>query len=118
MRGVAILATVTFLAAQDQAQDSIRKNYSAAVDDLSAGRIVDARKNLEQILKEHPDYFRGYKVYWDVVGRSQDEVARRAAAERDCKLFEAAPTEKRTEDFYSNMIAGYEILGNMKRIVE
>jgi len=34
------------------------------------------------------------------------------------KMFEAASIEKRTEDFYSNMIAGYTILDNPLRVGE
>jgi hypothetical protein len=68
--------------------------------------------------REHPDYFRGYRVYWDIVGRTEDSAARRAAVERSLKLFEAAFIEKRTEDFYSNMIVGYTILDNPLRVGE
>src|SRR5437773_11288061 len=107
MRWLALFATAAVLMGQDQAADPLRKIYATAVAEYNAGRITQARTQLEKLLKEHPDYFRGYRLFWNVVGRTGDAAARRAAAERDLKLFEAASIEQRTEDFYSNMIAGY-----------
>ena len=94
------------------------KIYASAVTEYNSGRITQARTQLEKLFKEHPDYFRGYRVYWDAVGRTEDTAARRAAVERDLKLFEAASIDKRTEEFYSNMITGYTILNDSLRIGE
>jgi hypothetical protein len=116
MRCLALFATAAALMGQDP--DPLRKAYASAIADYNAGCISQARTQLDELLKEHPDYFRGYRVYWDAVGRTEDSVARRAAVERDLKLFEAASLEKRTEDFYSNMIAGYTILDNPLRVGE
>ena len=116
MRWLALCATAAALMGQDP--DPLRKVYASAVAEYNAGRISQARTQLEELLKEHPDYFRGYRVYWDAVGRTEDSAARRAAVDRNLKLFEAAPIEKRTEDFYSNMIAGYTILDNPLRVGE
>src|SRR5712691_10543147 len=116
MRWLALFATAAVL--MGQASDPLRKVYASAVAEYNAGRINQARAQLEELLKEHPDYFRGYRVYWDAVGRTEDSTARRAAVERDLKFFEAASIEKRTEEFYSNMIAGYTILDNPRRVGE
>ncbi len=116
MRWLALFATAAAL--MGQTSDPLRKVYASAVAEYNAGRINQARALLEELLKEHPEYFRGYRVYWDAVGRTEDSAARRAAVERDLKLFEAASIEERTEDFYSNMIAGYTILDNPLRAGE
>src|SRR5437660_3399021 len=116
MRWLALFATAAVLIGQ--APDPLQKVYASAVAEYNAGRIAQARTQLEKLLKAHPDYFRGYRVYWDAVGRTEDSAARRAAVERDLKLFEAASIERRTEDFYSNMIAGYTILDNPLRVGE
>jgi len=118
MRWLPLLATGAVLMGQDQASDPFRKVYAAAITEYNAGRIVQARTHLETFLKEHPDYFRGYRVYWEAVGRTENSVARRAAVTRDLRLFENASVEKRTEEFYSNMIAGYTILDNPLRAAE
>jgi len=116
MRWLALFATAAVLIGQ--APDPLQKVYASAVAEYNAGRIAQARTQLEKLLNEHPDYFRGYRVYWDAVGRTEDSAARRAAVERHLKLFEAASIERRTEEFYSNMIAGYTILDNPLRVSE
>jgi peroxiredoxin len=118
MRWPVLFATAAALLGQDQASDPLRRVYASAITEYNSGRITQARTQLEKLLKEHPDYFRGYRVYWDAVGRTQDGAARRAAVERDLKLFEAASIENRTEEFYSNMIGGYTILDNPLRVSE
>jgi hypothetical protein len=116
MRWLALFATAAAL--MGQTSDPLRKVYASAVAEYNSGRINQARTQLEELLKEHPDYFRAYRVYWDAVGRTEDSAARRAAVEGNLKLFEAASIEKRTEDFYGNMIAGYTILDNPLRVGE
>src|SRR5437016_20192 len=116
MRWLALFATAAVLIGQ--APDPLQKVYASAVAEYNAGRIAQARTQLEKLLNEHPDYFRGYRVYWDAVGRTEDSAARRGAVERNLKLFEAASIGERTEGFYSNMIAGYTILDNPLRVSE
>jgi outer membrane protein assembly factor BamD (BamD/ComL family) len=95
MRWLALFATAAAL--MGQTSDPLRKIYASAVAEYNSGRINQARTQLEELLKEHPDYFRAYRVYWDAVGRTEDSAARRAAVERNLKLFEAASIEQRTE---------------------
>jgi len=73
-----------------QAPDPLQKVYASAIAEYNAGRIAQARTQLEKLLQEHPNYFRGYRSYWDAVGRTEDSAARRGAVERSLKLFEAA----------------------------
>lgn len=94
----------------------LQPRYSEAIQAFNAGRLAEAKSLLEKLLTDHPDYYRGYSVYWDSIGRTQNTAARRAAAERDLKRFERASIDNRDQDFYSNFIAGYKIIGNPQRI--
>ena len=75
MRWLALFATAAVVIGQ--APDPLQKVYASAVAEYNAGRIAQARTQLEKLLNEHPDYFRGYRVYWDAVGRTEDSAARR-----------------------------------------
>ena len=99
---------------KEQLQPRYRKPFAptTAVASPRPGRF------LERLLVEHPDYYRGYRVLWDAIGRTEDAAVRRAAVERDLKLFEAAPIVARDEEFYSDFISGYKILENKQRIIE
>jgi predicted Zn-dependent protease len=62
------------LMAQDSAADPVRKRYGTAVREFNAGRIAEARRQLEGLQREHPEYFRGYRVYWETVGRTESSA--------------------------------------------
>ncbi len=101
---------------QTSLNQQLQPLYSEAIQSFNAGRLAEAKSLLEKLLTDHPDYYRGYSVYWDSIGRTQNAAARRAAAERDLKRFERAPIDNRDQDFYSNFIAGYKLLSNTQRI--
>jgi hypothetical protein len=83
MSRLALFATAAVLLGQ--ASDPLREVYASAIVDYNAGRINQARTKLEELLKDHPDYFRGYRVYWDAVGRTEDTSARRAGHQHGCR---------------------------------
>lgn len=123
----AILAGIIFVgvifagllgAQQPTLNQKLQPRYAEAIDAYNAGRLAQAKSLLEKLLTDHPDYYRGYSAYWDSVARTEDAEARRKVAERDLKLFEKAPVERRDPEFYRNFIAGYKILGNNQRIGE
>lgn len=97
-------------------KEQLQPRYAQAIRAFNAGRLADAKSLLEKLLTEYPQYYRGYSVYWNVIGRTQDAEARRAAARRDLKRFEQAPAASRDEDFYTNFLSGYQILGDNQQI--
>ena len=116
---LAAVCLSSFLVAQEQTlKQQLQPRYAEAIRAVNAGRLADAKSLLEKLLTEHPQYYRGYSVFWDVIGRTEDAEARRAAAKRDLKLFEQASPASRDEDFYTNFLSGYKILGDNKRITE
>jgi peroxiredoxin len=100
------------------AQSPPRERYAEAIKALNEGRPNDGKALLEKLLADHPDYYRGYSVFWRAVGLTQNSETRKTTVERDLKLFEQAPTEKRDEDFYNNFRAGYQILQDNRRVAE
>jgi peroxiredoxin len=117
-----LLAAVSFssllVAQENTLKQQLQPRYAEAIRARNAGRLADAKSLLEKLLTEYPQYYRGYSVFWDVIGRTEDAEARRAAAKRDLNLFEQASSASRDEDFYHNFLSGYKILGDNKRVTE
>src|SRR5258705_1338061 len=115
MRPAAIaLLAIAAVAAQESAPTA-KSMYAAAVTDYNAGRMPDARKKLAELFDQHPKYFRGYDLFWSVIGRTENEDARKAAVRRTLPLFENASGDERDEDFYVNFIKACEIIGDPAR---
>src|SRR5262249_26392808 len=100
-----LLLIATAAAAQNPAPqnnaDEARTMYSEATQAYNSGKMLDAKAILVKLIESHPDYYRGHGLYWNVVGRTEDAAAKRAAAARSLKQFEQVPLEKRGEDFYN-----------------
>jgi len=125
MRKLRRLMTSTFLIAAATSATHIvhAQNYDAearamfneAVAAHNARRELDAKAILAKLVESYPYHYRGHGLYWDVVGQTEDATARRAVVARSLKQFEQAPLEKRSEDFYTFAVRGYEILGDKDR---
>ncbi len=118
MIAILLVATTTTAtqnpAAQNDANEA-RTMYRQAADAFNTGKMLDAKAMLVKLIERYPDYYRGHGLYWDVVGRTEDAAARRTAAARSLKQFEQVPPEKRSEDFYSEAVSGYEIVEDKTR---
>lgn len=98
------LVLVTSSAAH--AQDAARDLHDEAVDHLNEGRITEAAEVLQRLIDEHPDYYSGYRLYWDALGKVADEVAMRDHVRLSLAKFERIPRDERTEDFYNAAMVG------------
>ena len=101
-------------AAQNEAADP-QSLHNQAITAFYTGKIQEAKALLAKLLERHPDFYRGYELYWDAVGRTEDAAARHAAIERSLKQFDQTPPEKRVEDYYNSYIHGCEALGDNAR---
>src|SRR5262249_20383720 len=108
------LLAASVQAAQNEAADP-QSLHNQAMTAFYAGKIPEAKAILTRLLERHPDFYRGYELYWDAVGRTEDAAARHAAIEHSLKQFEQTPPEKRAEDYYDSFIRGCEALGNKAR---
>ncbi len=98
------LVLVTSSAAH--AQNAARDLHDEAVDHLNEGRITEAAEVLQRLIDEHPDYYSGYRLYWDALGKVADEVAMREHVRVSLAKFERIPRDERTEDFYNAAMVG------------
>ena len=111
---VTLSLVVVTQAAQETATDA-RSLFNQAVKDVDAGKLLEAKATLVKLIERYPDYYSGHVLYWEVIGKTEDVAARRAAVERSLKQFEQTPPEKRTENFYAHFIRGCESLGYKTR---
>src|SRR5262245_2923076 len=89
--------------------------FNEAVAARKARKELDAKAILAKLVESHPYHYRGHGEYWDVVGQTEDATARRSVVARSLKQFEQAPLERRSEDFYTWAVRGYEILEDKTR---
>src|SRR5262249_35946730 len=101
-------------AAQNETADP-QSLHNQAITAFYAGKIQEAKALLAKLLERHPDFYRGYELYWDAVGRTEDAAARHAPIEHSLKQFDQTPPEKRIEDYYNSYIRGCEALGDKAR---
>lgn len=93
---LAAVCLSSFLVAQENTlKQQLQPRYAEAIRAVNAGRFAEAKALLEKLLTEYPQYYRGYSVFWDVIGRTENAEARQAAAKRDLKLFEQASAASR-----------------------
>jgi len=115
-----ILATVTAaqnVVAQNDAADA-RAMFNQALKAYNAQKWLDAKAMLAKLIESNPNHIRGHEMYWEVVGWTEGAAARRAAVARSLKRFEQTPPGKRNEDFYFQVVKGYEILEDKARAEE
>lgn len=99
------------------AQDDPAPAYAKAVTAFNAGRFSEARDRMAALLAKHSDFFRGYDLYWNAIGRSEGEAARKDAILKALPRFESAAESARNEDYFQSYRQACVLLGRTDRLV-
>ena len=86
--------------------------YEQAVQLYNLGKYPEARDRLQILLSHHPEEFRAYRTYWDLLARTRDNAVRLARVKEDLSFLEQVAAGKRTEEYYKAYEYGLELTGN------
>jgi hypothetical protein len=75
-----VLSFQSLISAQEEIARDSQSIYGRAVAAWNFGKIPEAKAILDKLLADYPDFYEGYPVYWDVLGRTDEAEARKAAA--------------------------------------
>ncbi len=89
---------------------SLAERYDTAVEHFNAGRIVEARGILQQLVDDHPDHYEAYSLYWRAVGRTGDEQTMSAVVRAGLARLQRVPVADRDESYYSSAMEGARLL--------
>jgi peroxiredoxin len=113
-RGLVLLLAVGAVPGETSRADTA-STYNNAVDAFNSGRIAEAKAILEPLLREQPDAFERYALYWSALGRVENGAAVKAAVESAVAYFAGIPAERRNEDYYVACLEAYRILADEAR---
>jgi peroxiredoxin len=85
--------------------------YKQAVELYNLGKFSESRDLLQTFLSQHPQEFRAYRIYWNLLARTRGNAARLARVKEDLSLLAQVAAEKRTEDYYEAYEYGLELTG-------
>lgn len=104
----AALVLQTFAIALAQSQPV---TYKQAVELYNLGKFSESRELLQTLLSQHPQEFRAYRIYWNLLARTRGNAARLARVKEDLSLLAQVAADKRTEDYYEAYEYGLELTG-------
>ena len=84
--------------------------YDDAVRAYNGGQIAESRAIVEPLLRDHPDWFKAYQLYWKLIGRIEESTTLQGTVKSAVEYFAKVPSERRDEDYFGAYLEACRIV--------